>query len=81
MVDGGLEAEVRVIRRVPEEHDRRLVERVGGSDHGMHQRAADPGPLPVRPNSDRAEPERRPRPDPGAAADHVPDDVTVVLGH
>jgi len=55
VVSGEPEPELAVVGRVAEQHDQRLAERVGRAQDGVHERAADAVPLPVRPDGQRAE--------------------------
>jgi hypothetical protein len=51
LVDGAeLEAEPAVVRRVAEQRGQWLAARVGRAQDGVHERAADAVPLPVRPD-------------------------------
>jgi 3-oxoacyl-[acyl-carrier protein] reductase len=49
------EPEPPVVPGVAEQRHQRLAERVARTQHGVHQRAAHPGPLPVRPHGQRAQ--------------------------
>src|SRR5690606_605289 len=52
------EAEAAVVRRVAEQPDHALAQCVGRAEDRVHQRAADPGPLPFRDDAHRAQAQR-----------------------
>src|SRR5712691_8065637 len=56
LVDGaGPESEPAVVGGIAEQRDQRFAERVGGTEDGVHQGAAHPAPLAVRPDGQRPE--------------------------
>jgi 3-oxoacyl-[acyl-carrier protein] reductase len=67
------EPEPPVIPGVAEQRHQRLAERVARTQHGVHQRAAHPGPLPVRPYGQRAQRQHRGAAHVSPRAQHVPD--------
>ena len=68
------EPEPPVIPGVAQQRHQRLAERVARTQHGVHQRAAHPGPLPVRPHGQRTQRQHR-------YAVHVPPSAQHVPGH
>jgi 3-oxoacyl-[acyl-carrier protein] reductase len=66
------EPEPPVVPRVAEQHHQRLAERVARAQHRVHQRAAHPGPLPVRPDGQRAQRQHRRVADMPPRAQHMP---------
>ena len=66
------EPEPPVVPRVAEQCHQRLTERVARAQHGVHQRAAHPGPLPVRPHGQRTQRQHRLGADVPPRAQHVP---------
>jgi 3-oxoacyl-[acyl-carrier protein] reductase len=71
------ESEPAVVARISEQRHQRLAERVAGSQHGVHQRGADSGPLPVRPDRQRAQRQYRHVADVPPGAQHMPGQVAV----
>jgi 3-oxoacyl-[acyl-carrier protein] reductase len=71
------ESEPAVVAGISEQRHQRLAKRVAGAQHGVHQRAADPGPLPVRPDRQRAQRQYRHVADVPPCAQHVPGHVAV----
>src|SRR5712671_903993 len=69
-----LEAEPAVVPRVAEQGGQRLAEGVSRAQDGVHERAADTVPLPVRPDGQRAEREDGVLADVPLGAQHVADD-------
>jgi 3-oxoacyl-[acyl-carrier protein] reductase len=67
------ESEPPVIPGVAEQRHQRLAERVTRAQHGVHQRAAHPGPLPVRPHGQRTQRQHRRAVHVPSRAQHVPD--------
>jgi 3-oxoacyl-[acyl-carrier protein] reductase len=67
------EPEPPVIPGVAEQRHQWLAERVPRAQHRMHQRAAHPGPLPVRPHGQRPQRQHRRAADVPPRAQHVPD--------
>ena len=70
-----LEPEPAVVRRVAEQRGQRLSECVSRAQDGVHERAADAVPLPVRPDGQRAEREDGVLTDVPLGAQHVADDL------
>jgi hypothetical protein len=66
---------------VTQQCDQRLARRIGGADHGMHERLANALVLTIRQNADRAEPKGSELADPPASADHVADDPLITGRH
>jgi len=67
------EPEPPVIPGIAEQRHQRLAQRVARTQHGVHQRAAHPGPLPVRPHGQRAQRQHRRAAHVPPRAQHVPD--------
>jgi 3-oxoacyl-[acyl-carrier protein] reductase len=67
------EPEPPVVPRVAEQRHQRLAQRVARAQHGVHQRAAHPGPLPVRPHGQRTQRQHRRAAHVPPRAQHVPD--------
>ena len=78
---GGLEAEARVVVRVPEQRDQRVVRRGRRGQHRAHQRRAGARALVVGHDADRPEGEHRGVAHRRAADRHVADRHAVALGH
>jgi hypothetical protein len=70
-----LESEPAVVRRVAEQGGQWLAEGVSRAQDGVHERAADPVPLVVRPDGQRAEREDGVLADVPPGAQHVADDL------
>jgi 3-oxoacyl-[acyl-carrier protein] reductase len=68
------EPEPPVVPRVADQRHKRLAERVTRAQHRVHQRAAHPGPLPVRPHGQRTQRQHR-------RVVHVPPRTQHVPGH
>jgi 3-oxoacyl-[acyl-carrier protein] reductase len=68
------EPEPPVVPGVADQRHQRLAQRVARAQHRVHQRAAHPGPLPVRPHGQRTQGQHR-------RAVHVPPRVQHVPGH
>jgi 3-oxoacyl-[acyl-carrier protein] reductase len=66
------EPEPPVVPGVADQRHQRLAERVARAQHRVHQRAAHPGPLPVRPHGQRAQRQHRRVADVPPRAQHVP---------
>jgi 3-oxoacyl-[acyl-carrier protein] reductase len=66
------EPEPPVVPRVADQRHQRLAERVARAQHGVHQRAAHPGPLPVRPHAQRPQRQHRRVIDLPPRAQHMP---------
>jgi 3-oxoacyl-[acyl-carrier protein] reductase len=67
------EPEPAIIARVSEQRHQRLAERVARAQHGVHQRAADPGALPAGMDGQRAQRQHRHVVHVSPCAQHVPD--------
>ena len=67
------EPEPPVVPGITQQHHQRLAQRVARTQHGVHQRAAHPGPLPVRPHGQRAQRQHRRVAHVPPRAQHVPD--------
>jgi 3-oxoacyl-[acyl-carrier protein] reductase len=66
------EPEPPVVPRIAEQRHQRLAQRVARAQHRVHQRAAHPGPLPVRPHGQRTQRQHRRAADVPPRAQHVP---------
>ncbi len=67
------EPEPPVVPGITEQHHQRLAQRVARTPHGVHQRAAHPGPLPARPHGQRTQRQHRRVAHVPPRAQHVPD--------
>ena len=74
------EPEPAVVTGIPEQSHQRLAERVARAEHGVHQGAADAGPLPAGPDGQRAQRQHRHVADVPPRAEHVPGHFTVGSG-
>jgi 3-oxoacyl-[acyl-carrier protein] reductase len=75
------EPEPPVIPGVAQQRHQRLTERVARTQHGVHQRAAHPGPLPVRPHGQRTQRQHRRAAHVPSRAQHVPDHLGLNRHH
>ena len=75
------EPEPPVVPGVAEQRHQRLAQRVPRTQHGVHQRAAHPGPLPVRPHGQRTKRQHRCVAHVPARAQHVPDHLRLNRHH
>ena len=69
------EPEPHVVAGISEQRHQGLAERVARAQHGVHQRAADSGPLPVGPDGQRAQGQHRHVADVPPRAQHMPGHV------
>ena len=75
--EGRAKAEPRVVTGVADQGDKRLLQRIGRAEHGVHECGARPLALRCRAHGQRAEAERRAVVHPAAGAHHVSLDVSV----
>jgi 3-oxoacyl-[acyl-carrier protein] reductase len=71
------ESEPAVVAGISEQRHQGLIERVARAQHGVHQRAAHSGPLPIGPDRQRAQRQYRLVSDVPPRAQHVPGHVAV----